>query len=144
MGPQPDGQIRDITEVMLGTATRIGETLALRKCDVDMDADPPLVYINGTVLVKTGVGVARQAHPKTHESKRVVGVPQFAPLVIRRRLESIAGEDDEHPIFLAYRGGESAAQRSTHLSHYSQECGTRGPRDHTSCLPPNRSNHPRK
>lgn len=104
MGPQPDGQIRDIIEVMLGTATRIGETLALRKCDVDMDADPPLVYINGTVLVKTGVGVVRQAHPKTHESNRVVGVPRFAAEVIRHRLESIQGEDDEHPLFFTYKG----------------------------------------
>ncbi|MFD4422954.1 hypothetical protein ACFWN7_15825 [Agromyces sp. NPDC058484] len=33
-GPKPDGQVRDLIEVMLGTATRIGETLALRKCDV--------------------------------------------------------------------------------------------------------------
>ena len=103
-GPRPDGQIRDIIEVMLGTATRIGETLALRKCDVDMTADPPRVHINGTVLVKTGVGVIRQPHPKTHESNRVVGVPPFAAEVIRHRLASIAGEDDEHPLFFTYKG----------------------------------------
>lgn len=35
MGPKPDRQIRDLIGVMLGTATRIGETLALRKCDVN-------------------------------------------------------------------------------------------------------------
>jgi len=39
MGPRSDGQVRDIIEVMLGTATRIGEVLALRKCDVDIAFD---------------------------------------------------------------------------------------------------------
>ena len=46
-GPRPDGQLRDLIEVMLGTATRIGEALALRRCDVDMTADPPRVYVTG-------------------------------------------------------------------------------------------------
>ncbi|MDF0513906.1 hypothetical protein PX701_09775 [Agromyces sp. H3Y2-19a] len=65
-GPKPDGQVRDLIEVMLGTATRIGETLALRMCDVDMTADPPRVSITGTIVVRTGVGAFRQEHPKTH------------------------------------------------------------------------------
>ncbi|WP_232819032.1 hypothetical protein [Homoserinimonas sp. OAct 916] len=59
-GPKPDGQVRDLIEVMLGTATRIGEALALRRCDVDMAADPPRVHIDGTVVVRTGAGVLRQ------------------------------------------------------------------------------------
>jgi integrase len=99
MGPQPDGQIRDIIEVMLGTASRIGETLALRRCDVDMASDPPRVHINGTVIVRTGAGVARQSHPKTHESNRVIAVPPFAAEVIRRRLVETAGEDAERLLF---------------------------------------------
>lgn len=32
---QPDGQVRDIVEVLLGTAMRPGEVLALRPCDVE-------------------------------------------------------------------------------------------------------------
>jgi len=34
-GPKPDGQVRDIIEVLLGTAMRTGEVLALRPCDLD-------------------------------------------------------------------------------------------------------------
>jgi integrase len=34
-GPKPDGQVRDIMEVLLGTGMRPGEVLALRLCDVD-------------------------------------------------------------------------------------------------------------
>nr|WP_233197223.1 site-specific integrase [Cryobacterium sp. N21] len=91
MGPKPDGQVRDLIEVMLGPATRIGETLALRKCDIDMTADPPWAHIRGTLVVQSGAGVLRrQAHPKTHESNRVVAVPQFAAEVIDTRMTMFA------------------------------------------------------
>lgn len=35
-GPKPDGQLEQIIEMMLGTSGRIGEVLAIRKCDVDV------------------------------------------------------------------------------------------------------------
>ena len=38
-GPKPDGQVRDILEVLLGTAMRPGEVLALRACDIE--GSPP-------------------------------------------------------------------------------------------------------
>ena len=96
--------MRDIIEVMLGTATRIGDALALRQCDVDMDADPPRVNISGTLVVHNGAGVHRQAHPKTHESNRVIAVPQFAADVIRQRLTLIDPEDTEHLLFFSRVG----------------------------------------
>ncbi|TFB88214.1 site-specific integrase [Cryobacterium algoricola] len=103
-GPRSDGQVRDIIEVMLGTATRIGEALALRQCDVDLDADPPRVTVSGTLVVHNGVGVLRQAHPKTHESNRVIAVPQFAVDVIRQRLALIDPDDAEHLLFYSRNG----------------------------------------
>ena len=99
LGPRPDGQVRDIIEVMLGTATRIGEALALRQCDVDLDAHPPRVAISGTIVVHTGAGVQRQEHPKTHESNRVIAIPQFAADVIRARLTLLDPVDAEHLLF---------------------------------------------
>ena len=104
MGPKPDGQVRDLIEVMLGTATRIGETLALRKCDVDMTADPPRVHVSGTIVVRKGAGVLRQSHPKTDESNRLVAVPAFAAEVIRRRLALISGDGGEHLLFFTKMG----------------------------------------
>jgi len=101
MGPRSDGQVRDIIEVMLGTATRIGEVLALRQCDIDLDADPPRVTVCGTIVVNRGAGVFRQEHPKTHESNRVIGVPQFTADVIRERLKLIDPEDAEHLLFFS-------------------------------------------
>lgn len=39
-GPKPDRQLDAIIEVMLGTSARIGEVLALRRCDVDVTGSP--------------------------------------------------------------------------------------------------------
>ena len=104
MGPRSDGQVRDIIEVMLGTATRIGEVLAIRQCDVDLDADPPRVNISGTLVVHNKAGVHRQEHPKTHESNRVIGMPPFAVEVILQRLALLDPEETEHLLFFSRVG----------------------------------------
>ncbi|HET7690656.1 MAG TPA: hypothetical protein VFK41_09775, partial [Nocardioidaceae bacterium] len=49
-GPPPDGQLEQIIEVMLGTSARIGEVLAIRKCDVDVTCTPATVLICGTIV----------------------------------------------------------------------------------------------
>ncbi|MFE7843561.1 tyrosine-type recombinase/integrase [Microbacterium sp. NPDC057407] len=103
-GPRPDGQVRDVIEVMLGTATRIGEVLAIRKCDLDMTARPPRVDINGTLVVRTGAGVIRQAKPKSDKSNRIVAIPAFAAEVIRARLARIGGASDDHLLFFTRNG----------------------------------------
>jgi integrase len=104
-GPRPDGQVRDLIEVMLGTATRIGEALALRKCDIDVTADPPRVEICGTIIHRTGVPVYRQAHPKTKESNRLVAVPAFAAEVLRRKLAALPLDaEPEHLLFFSKNG----------------------------------------
>jgi integrase len=103
-GPKPDGQLREIIEVMLGSSARIGEALALRKCDVDMTASPATVHIRGTVVVRKGKGVFRQGWPKTHRSDRIVAIPQFAAEVIRHRLALIDDNDPERLLFFTKRG----------------------------------------
>ncbi len=40
-GPKPDGRLADVIETLLGTWARIGEALAIRKCDVDTSVSPP-------------------------------------------------------------------------------------------------------
>lgn len=107
-GPKPDGQVRDVIEVLLGTSDRIGEALALRKCDIDdsgrADERPMRVTVAGTVVVIKGKGVYRQDHPKTSNSRRVLEVPEFAADVIRRRLALIEDEADDHLLFSTRHG----------------------------------------
>lgn len=100
-GPKPDGQLGQIIEVMLGTSARIGEVLAVRKCDVDVTVTPATVRICGTIVSPKGKPTYRQDHPKTSSSRRVVSVPSFAAEVLRQRLVAAADEDPEHLLFFS-------------------------------------------
>lgn len=104
-GPKPDGQVRDIIEVLLGTALRIGECLALRVCDVDDGPSGMTISVTGTVVLRTGSGAVRQDHPKTEHSIRRIAVPEFAAVVLRGRLAGIPTSDRQRTIF-ANRAGK--------------------------------------
>ncbi len=99
VGPPPDGQLEQIIEVMLGTSARIGEVLAIRKCDIDVTISPATVRICGTIVSPAGKPTHRQPHPKTATSKRTVSVPSFTAEVLRQRLVVVAAEEPEHLIF---------------------------------------------
>lgn len=103
-GPPPDGQLEQIIEVMLGTSARIGEVLAIRKCDVDVTSMPATVRIAGTIVSPAGKPTQRQPHPKTQKSTRTVSVPSFTAEVLRARLTKIGAEGPEHLIFFTRNG----------------------------------------
>ena len=103
-GPPPDGQLEQIIEVMLGTSARIGEVLAIRKCDVDVTMSPATVRICGTIVSPAGKPTYRQPHPKTQKSTRVVSVPSFAAEAIRQRLVVVGPEAHDHLLFFTRNG----------------------------------------
>lgn len=103
-GPPPDGQLEQIIEVMLGTSARIGEVLAIRKCDVDVTVTPATVRICGTIVSPSGKPTYRQSHPKTAKSTRVVSVPTFVAEVIRQRLAVVSQEPAEGLLFHTRKG----------------------------------------
>jgi integrase len=103
-GPPPDGQLEQIIEVMLGTSARIGEVLAIRRCDVDVTSSPATVRIAGTIVSPAGRPTHRQAHPKTAKSTRNVSVPSFTAAVLRDRLVKLADEEADHLIFFSRNG----------------------------------------
>jgi integrase len=103
-GPPPDGQLEQIIEVMLGTSARIGEVLAIRKCDVDATSSPPTVRICGTIVSPASKPTHRQPHPKTTKSTRTVAVPSFTAEVLRQRLVVVASEAPEHLLFVTRNG----------------------------------------
>jgi len=104
-GPPPDGQVRDIIEVLLGTALRIGEVLALRPCDVADSRKGMVIAVRGTVVLRTGHGAIRQNHPKTEYSTRRIAVPEFAASVLRARLAMVGPGEGERTIFANRTGG---------------------------------------
>lgn len=103
-GPKPDGQLPEIIEVMLDSSARIGEALALRRCDIDLEQNPATLQIRGTVVVRKGKGVHRQPVTKTDSSNRAVAIPQFAARVIRQRLALLPEGEPEHLLFFTRRG----------------------------------------
>lgn len=100
-GPKPDGQLEQIIEVMLGTSGRIGEVLAIRKCDVDVTRSPATVRICGTIVSPAGKPTYRQHHPKTEQSIRVVSVPSFTAEALRERLVAVAVEPPDQLLFFS-------------------------------------------
>ena len=78
---------------------RIGEALAVRRCDVDLDAGQPLVSITSTIVFVCVQGFLRQPHPKHSKHWRTVTVPSFTAEALRERL-AVTGEiDPEQTIF---------------------------------------------
>jgi integrase len=103
-GPNPDGQLGQIVEVMLGTSARIGEVLAVRRCDIDVTVNPALMRIAGTVISNKGEPTFRQDHPKTDRSNRIVALPSFTAEALRQRLAVMADRSPEALVFASRNG----------------------------------------
>lgn len=102
----------DIVTFMLGTGVRIGEALAVRWCDVDLEGVPvadgdtlravPIVAITGNVVRHRGGGLHRHSG-KTESSLRIVPLPRFVVKMLQGR--DVHGA--EAPVFpAASRNGD--------------------------------------
>jgi integrase len=104
-GPKSDGQVRDIIEVLLGTAMRPGEVLALRPCDITDGRAGMVAQVRGTVVQRKGAGTVRQDRPKSEAANRRIPIPAFAAEVLRRRLAMLGPEDRHRTLFASRSGG---------------------------------------
>lgn len=103
-GPPRALDLPEILDVMIGTGARIGEVLAIRCDDLDLDATPPTVTITGTIVRNR-----RQGHGKTSASRRQVAIPAFTVAALRRQLaRDLPAEDGL--VFPSRSGGP----RTTH------------------------------
>lgn len=78
-------ELGDLVDMLIATAVRTGELLAIRWVDVDLGADVPTVTITGTVVQVRGEGLQRQEHPKTASSWRRLPLPPFAVAMLMQR-----------------------------------------------------------
>lgn len=78
-GPKSSDDIADIIELMLATGARIGEVLALRWRDIDLDGGT--LEMNATIKTEPGKGTYRKvlARPRT------VDLPEYTTLLLGRR-----------------------------------------------------------
>jgi integrase len=95
----------DIFDVMAGTGGRIGEVLALRRCDVDLDAPKATVTICGRLLpAHDGLPLRRAEGTKTSGGVRIVTIPPFAVETLRRVLASSPDGAADDPVFMTSNG----------------------------------------
>ncbi|GAA4191228.1 site-specific integrase [Microbacterium oryzae] len=98
-GPRPNYRaLIDGMDIMLGTSARVGELLGLRRCDVDMTADPPVVLVDGTIVSTRSQGLHRKKAPKRARQRRSIALPAMAAAAVRRRL-ALAGPGEEAYLF---------------------------------------------
>ncbi|MFI6078895.1 tyrosine-type recombinase/integrase [Actinoplanes sp. NPDC051343] len=92
-GPHHTSDLADIIDLLLATGARIGEILAIRWQDLDLDSRPTTLTISGTLVYVKGKGLFRQDWTKTDAGFRVVVLPQFATRMLARRLQGAVVND---------------------------------------------------
>ena len=102
-GPKATGDMADIIDLMLATGCRIGEILALRWSDLDLDGDLPILTVSGTIKTETGKGTYRKPTPKSDASRRTVVLPRFAAELLRVRRE-FATPNENDAVFATRNG----------------------------------------
>jgi len=84
-GPRPGVDMIDFIDLCLATGARIGELLALRWEDLNLEHEPALMTISATLVEETGVPVYRKPWPKTTSGFRVLSLPRHAVELLQRR-----------------------------------------------------------
>ncbi|APX00390.1 site-specific integrase [Arthrobacter sp. QXT-31] len=84
-GPKPTGRLSDVVQFLLSTGMRIGEGLAVRWDDVQIEGDNIWVTVSGTLVEDSGV-FDRQTYPKSNKSHRTLPLTNdWIQDMIRRR-----------------------------------------------------------
>jgi integrase len=102
-GPRHTSDLADIVDLLLATGARIGEILALRWNDLDLDPAAPTVTICGTLVYLKGIGLFRQEWTKSEAGFRTVVLPRFAVTVLARRQK--ARTDTQQDAIFCTRNG---------------------------------------
>jgi len=87
-GPKANRDMADIVDLMLATQARIGEVLALRCSDIELDDAPPTISIDATIKTETGKARERTGN----RSRGCVRTPCPNP-----PWRSCAEEEPRHP-----------------------------------------------
>ena len=96
-GPKSSGDLADIIDLMLATGARIGEVLAMRWSDIDLQARK--VVINATIKTETAKGTYRKALP----TSRTLGLTGFGVEVLQRR-EQFGTRNELDAVFATRNG----------------------------------------
>lgn len=102
LGRNRTQELHQIADFLIFTGLRAGELFALRWEDVELDATPPTVFINATVIRTSNGGVTIQDHPKSQHGIRHVTAPDFLATQLRKRLSHQANVAAPNPLNLIF------------------------------------------
>lgn len=95
LGPNRANPISSILTMLLATGARIGEVLAIRWCDIELDSDSPTVTISGTI--PNSGPLVRQDSTKTRAGTRTLVLPDYAiDMLIGRRPTDLEANPQNH------------------------------------------------
>jgi integrase len=90
----------DLVLFLAATGLRIGEALAVQWADVDLDEGT--VEVRGTVLRLRAGGLIIKPSPKSAAGRRILELPSWAVIMLRRRQPGDVSEDGPgHRVFPA-------------------------------------------
>lgn len=72
--------------IMVGTCIRVGEALALRRCDADVASSPPTELVDATIKQNNAKGLYCKPSPKRTRQKRKIALPSFTAAAVRSQL----------------------------------------------------------
>jgi integrase len=103
-GRPPARDLSDLMDLFLATGVRIGELLAIRWADVDLDAGT--VLVTGTIVMsdEKPSRPMRQTKTKTDSSRRELKLPRFAVDTLLRRRVHLVAENANDVIFPSTSG----------------------------------------
>jgi integrase len=85
LGRPRSQELHEIADCLIATGARPGELFGLTWDVVDLDANPPTVFINATVIRTSTGGVRIQDHPKSQHGIRHLTLPDFLVEQLRER-----------------------------------------------------------
>ncbi|MDD0856710.1 site-specific integrase [Arthrobacter alpinus] len=93
LGRPRSQELHEIVDAIVALGVRPGELFSLQWEDLDLEANPPTVFVHTTVIRTTAGGVRIQDHPKTRHGVRHLTVPDFlvAQLRVRRLRQMESG-----------------------------------------------------
>lgn len=96
-GPRRTPDLAHIVDILLATGGRIGEVLALRWHDIDLDTTLARLTFAGTIVYVKGRGYHRQPWTKSDAGYRTLTLPRFAVHVLQQRHADAPAGGDHQP-----------------------------------------------
>lgn len=105
-GRRVNRDLRDCLYLLLGSGVRIGELIALRWSDLDLDGDVPVIRVAATMIEPRGEEIPdryRQPYTKSKES-RTVPIPDVVMSLLADRKQAREPATDDEYVFAGETG----------------------------------------